>query len=180
MYRWGHKMTNQKIIFKFIENPKVITLINSNDWDYIYNSTDRELSVNYLWQHPDMEDDIIADFTLMMLDAKIDPLKYLKNVPEAYLRECSTIDYFDIPDHIERIDACAFYYCANLTIVSIPESVKVIEYDAFSECPNLIEIRYGGTMDEWSKIKGATEMNAFSNISENCIIYCTDGELGLE
>lgn len=74
------------------------------------------------------------------------------------------------------ISDCAFYYCTGPTSVIIPDSVTSIGYDAFGSCGMLTQIKYTGTIYQWSKIHFKDEWNKDSPIKT---IHCIDGDIEL-
>ena len=64
--------------------------------------------------------------------------------------------------------------CENLTEVFIPKTVLIIDSYSFSDCPSLREIHYGGTKQEWRKIKKHGTWKLASPIQT---IHCIDGDI---
>lgn len=90
--------------------------------------------------------------------------------------ECSSLTSIIIPDNVMSISDYAFYYCTGLTSVIIPDSVTSIGYDAFGSCGMLTQIKYTGTIYQWSKIHFKDEWNKDSPIKT---IHCIDGDIEL-
>lgn len=90
--------------------------------------------------------------------------------------ECSSLTSIIIPDNVMSISDYAFYYCTGLTSVIIPDSVTSIGYDAFGSCGMLTQIKYTGTIYQWSKIHFKDEWNKDSPIKT---IHCIDGDIKL-
>jgi len=58
-----------------------------------------------------------------------------------------------LPENITKIGAYAFSNCGSLKSITIPGSVKEIDYNAFHHCKELTDVYFGGTEQEWKKIK---------------------------
>ena len=82
---------------------------------------------------------IIGTVTKFLLEAGIDPLKYLNTVPERFL-EGSYIKSFTIPNHVRGIEYKSFSDCRKITSVVIPDSVMTIDKAAFQGCIKLEDI----------------------------------------
>ena len=65
---------------------------------------------------------------------------------------CSRLKTVVIPAGVTAIKTATFFSCNNLEDVVIPSSVKSISTQAFASA-NLKKIYYGGTKEEWEKIK---------------------------
>ena len=65
---------------------------------------------------------------------------------------CSRLKTVVIPAGVTAIKTATFFSCNNLENVVIPSSVKSISTQAFASA-NLKKIYYGGTKEEWEKIK---------------------------
>lgn len=61
-------------------------------------------------------------------------------IPQAAFRECSNLEYIDIPNTVTQIDSSAFYLCSNLAKINIPNSVKLFGASAFSGCSKLTSV----------------------------------------
>ena len=90
--------------------------------------------------------------------------------------ECSSLTSIIIPDNVMSISDYAFLSCPRLTSVIIPASVTSIGYEAFSSCGMLTQIKYMGTIYQWSKIKLDRGWNSDSPIET---IHCIDGDINL-
>ena len=90
--------------------------------------------------------------------------------------DCSSLTSIIIPDNVMSIDDYAFLSCPGLTSVIIPDSVTSIGYEAFGSCGMLTQIKYMGTIYQWSKIHFKDEWNKDSPIET---IHCTDGDIKL-
>ncbi len=60
---------------------------------------------------------------------------------------------YTIPDSVTTIGDSAFNGCESLTKVTIGDSVTTIGDFAFYYCDSLTDVYYGGTQEQWKKIK---------------------------
>lgn len=114
-------------------------------------------------------------FTEAMLEAHINPLDYMKEVPSHYLYK-SNIQMIDIPTGVKEINKYAFANCREIKEVTIPEGVikigegafmkcyslealhlpstlKYVDVGAIQGCANLTEVTFAGTVKQWIKVK---------------------------
>ncbi|MDE7139986.1 MAG: leucine-rich repeat domain-containing protein, partial [Treponemataceae bacterium] len=75
---------------------------------------------------------------------------------------CTSLTDVTIPAGVKTIGDDAFDNCKSLTEVTIPGSVTSIGEYAFSWCNSLETVTYGGTKEEWERIKKGS--NIFYNI----------------
>lgn len=156
-------------INKFIE--QYIDLIDRDMWADIYNIFNLEVS----------DDGETGDFTRMLLDVGIDPIKQgkLNYVPFAYMyvgddtnpQDISITEY-KIPNTVLHIMDYAFWGNKQLQKIVIPKSIKSVRQHAFDNCPNLSFIQYEGTWEDW-KAADTIKMN-YDLLGTNEII-CSDG-----
>ena len=102
--------------------------INNNDFTEVYRDAERVVRT-----------DDIGRLTDLFVDAEINPLLYVKNIPEYYMC-CSSQTRIKIPENIVKIGDSAFYKCTILMSVTIPESVTSIGREAFHCCNGLTSI----------------------------------------
>lgn len=88
---------------------------------------------------------------------------------------CSGLTEIIIPDSVTIIDYCAFAGCDGLANITIGKGVMSIGGFAFSNRVGLKSITYKGTIAEWENIKKENNWN--SNMPEDCIIHCADGDI---
>ena len=92
-------------------------------------------------------------------------------------RGCSSLTNIEIPSSVTDLGDSAFNVCSSLTSVIIPNSVINMGNGVFSNCRLLSEIKYRGTVEEWSAIN--KDYNWCYN-SMATKITCTDGETCIE
>ena len=68
----------------------------------------------------------------------------------------------------------AYQNFSALQKVTIPASVTTIESSAFNGCESLVEIRFGGTVEQWNSITKGEHWNAETGAYT---VYCSDGEI---
>lgn len=66
---------------------------------------------------------------------------------------CHGLTSITILDGVKEINNHAFVNCMSLTSVTIPKSVTLISIEAFSGCDSLKDVYYGGSKEEWNKIR---------------------------
>lgn len=77
----------------------------------------------------------------------------VESISPAAFCGCIKLASVEIPDSVKCIDNAVFSGCIGLTSVTIPVSVTYIEGDAFEDCDKLETVQYGGTKEDWEKIK---------------------------
>ena len=102
--------------------------INKNDFTEVYRDAERAVGV-----------DDIGRLTDLFVDAEINPLLYVKNIPEYYMCR-SSHTHIEIPENIVKIGTGAFYGCTGLTSVTISNGVTIIGNHAFDGCTGLTSI----------------------------------------
>lgn len=149
---------------KFLSEPKIQEAFQKSDFSTIYRGL-QETEIH----------GTIGNFTQLLINLNIDPLKYLDYIPNGFLTS-TTINHINIPDSVTSIGDSAFFDCTNLTSITIPDSVKSIGPWAFSSCSNLHNIQYIGTTDQWGNINLGYRWDRDSSIKT---IHCTDGDIKL-
>lgn len=107
-----------------------------------------------------------ADLTRLLLEAGVEPLDYLEEIPPFYLYDNNEIESVVIPSNIktvgnsafaqcvnlkniiisngvERIDPSAFYADKQIQNIILPDSVKIIGANAFEDCTLLARVTIG-------------------------------------
>lgn len=172
---------------KFIEQN--IDFIEENKFDELYSKIPTYQVSSY---------SLICGLSLVLLEASINPLSYMSNVPHYFLYE-STVSSVDIPIGVQQIDKDAFAYCENLTQVDLPEGLTVIgegaffmcsklktlilpstlteiNSNAFSYCDKLVNIHFRGTVDQWLNV--IEEDDSLRTVATK--IICSDGIFDFE
>ena len=114
---------------KFLETN--IELIEANRFDELYKKAENDL---YFSQG-------IGTLTRSLMQANIDPLPYLTEIPYCYLYGDSNLTKFDLPNKIQFVSMEAFANCTALKEVTFGKNVSVIYYGAFEGCSSLEEVR---------------------------------------
>ena len=78
----------------------------------------------------------------------------------------------NIPLEVKKLGPSAFANCLKLQVVSIPNTVKEIGFNCFFNCVELERINFGGTKEEWKKIRRGSNWLAKAKTSE---VVCLDG-----
>lgn len=121
-------MANFDRLKKFLNenSSKFGPLINNKDFKQIYDLLNKENKSGF--------DTLTSDFTMLMFDLGIDPLKYMDYIPANYLLEAD-IESFTIPKHIKKIGKYAFEGSA-LEHIYIPQDCELVEIEpyAFYKC----------------------------------------------
>lgn len=105
-----------------------LNLIDSNDFGKLY----LNVPLNYR-----------GDVTSLLLEADIDPLKYLDRIPRYYLYNQKGIKSIKIPNNVKFIEGSAFSGCQDLKSIDIPNSVMRIGNYAFHKCNSLSSVNIG-------------------------------------
>ena len=108
--------------------------INNNDFTEVYRDAERVVGAND-----------IGRLTDLFVDAEINPLLYVKNIPEYYMCRSSQT-HIEIPENIVKIGMGAFYGCTGLTSVTISNGVTIIGNYAFRGCRGLTSITIGNSV----------------------------------
>ena len=87
-------------------------------------------------KNPYLGDLTMGELTSILIQAGIDPLLGMTEIPTCFLFYQSDIKSFSIPTRITKINDGAFAY-AGLESITIPNSVEVISDGAFHMCGNL-------------------------------------------
>ena len=170
---------------EFIEQN--IDLIENNNFDELYENI-KGLGWNV----------IPKDVSETLLEAGINPLRHMSEVPEEFLY-LSNIDGVDIcngievikhaafgrcknlldlyiPEGVYAIESRAFMFCSNLHKVSLPSTLQLIDYNAFQGCKNLTDIQFRGTLDQWLSVNEKDD----SLRTAATKVVCSDGTFEFE
>lgn len=139
-----NKKTLEEVV-NFVKQPSIKSAFETADFDYIYDAANsRSEFFNSL-------------VTLFCLEANINPLKYIDNIPVNY---CNLNTYFSdfsdpyvkylenliIPDNIKVIHKNAFYDSIKIKTLTISEGVETIGDSAFYGCTGLRELYLPSTL----------------------------------
>ena len=113
-------------VLKFLNRLDVQDALVRNDMQELYRLT----------ENPYLGDLTIGELTNILIQAGIDPLLGMTEIPTCFLYLQESIKFFNIPQGITKINNYAFVY-TDLESITIPNSVKVIERSAFYGCKNL-------------------------------------------
>ena len=78
---------------------------------------------------------------------------FLTAIPTRTLSNCGSLEEVSIPRGVTTIHGGAFESNRNLKTVTIPASVTEIGLGAFQFCYALEDVWYGGTLQQWMKLK---------------------------
>lgn len=76
---------------------------------------------------------------------------------------CINLVDVQIPSAVKSIGRHAFENCRSITEIVIPETVTVIGDSAFAGCLKSIDLKYGGSKTDWSKIEIGVENDALTS-----------------
>ena len=85
---------------------------------------------------------------------------------------CNSLSSITIPSGVASIGSSAFSSCNSLSSVTIPSSVTSIGSNAFNQCHGVAEYHL---LSETPP--SLTNVNAFSGIASDCVIYIPEGSL---
>ena len=120
-------------------NEKVLEFLNREDvQDALVRNDMQELY--RLAENPYLGDITMGDLTGILIQAGIDPLLGMTEIPTSFLYWQEGIKEFNIPRGITKINNYAFAH-AGLENITIPSSVKVIDREAFYKCENLKTVK---------------------------------------
>lgn len=105
-----------------------LSLIDNNEFEKLYS----RVPLNYR-----------GDVTSLLLEADIDPLKYVDRIPRFYLHNQKGIKSIKIPNNIKFIEGSAFSGCQDLKSIDIPNNVMLIGNYVFYICDSLSNINIG-------------------------------------
>ena len=115
---------------------------------------------------------ITTAITLILYEAKIDPLEHMDYIPEYFLA-LSDIPLFNVPKHILHIAPAAFEN-SKLKEIYLPAKLQAIGDQAFEGCSQLKRIIFDGTRKQFEKIALGKRWDAETAYT---VIECTDGYL---
>lgn len=122
----------------------------------------------------------IGQLTSMFYKIQVNPLNYLKEVPEHFLSSAEDIQSFTIPGHIDKINDYAFENCKDLSKVNMLYGITYIGLGAFINCSSLKSIiipdsvteidsrAFYGCVELTNVIIGNGKKHFYSEIFKNC------------
>lgn len=132
-------------VVNFVKQPDIKSAFETSDFDYVYDMANSrsEFFANLV--------------TLFCLEANLNPLEYMDNVPANYCNLNVHFSYFTdpyvkylenlvIPDNIKAIHKNAFYDCSKIKTLTISEGVETIGDSAFYGCVRLKELYLPSTL----------------------------------
>ena len=146
--------------------------INENNFTKVYEDLVDDLD-------SEEEEREIGKFTDMLIDAGINPLMYMKTIPQYYMSGSSQTS-IEIPQHIQSIDFDAFDSCKGLKSITIPDSVTSIDNCAFLECTGLTSVIIGDgvksigsqAFESCTRLKSLTIGNSVTSIDVQAFLGC--------
>lgn len=122
----------------------------------------------------------VTALTETLLDADINPARYMKEIPKKYLQD-STIQSYVIPDGINAVGDRAFENCSELTDITIPNSVSTIGYSVFYNCRRLTSVTIGNnvtaindsTFYNCSRLTSITIPDSVTSIGGGAFVGCS-------
>ena len=117
-------------VLKFLNREDVQSALIKNNLKQLY-----KLAENLYLSDPD-----IGELTNILIQAGIDPLLGMTEIPTCFLYYQEGIKSFSIPMGITRLGRSAFAY-TDLENITIPNSVEVIDDGAFYKCENLKTVK---------------------------------------
>ncbi len=121
-----------------------------------------------------------AFLTEALLEADINPLDYLTEIPKYYGQQVSMFKTLDVPDQITVIDENAFSSCPALIEVTLPEGLLAIRNAAFYACNKLEKINIpksclflGACAFQYSALK-SIELPSISSVFHSTFKGCTN------
>ena len=132
-------------VVNFVKQPSIKSAFETADLDYIYEAANNR---NVFFTNL---------VTLFCIEANINPLKYMDNVPANYCNlnmhfsdfSDPYVNYLEnliIPDNIKAIHKNAFYNCNKIKTLTISEGVETIGDSAFYGCVRLKKLYLPSTL----------------------------------
>ena len=175
--------------------------ISNNTKNFILNHEQNIREQNYVALYKDAQRQLsfqeIGEFSYILYMSRIDPLKYLGEVPDNYM--CGApIQTYKITEGVDTIGEKAFWFCTKLKGIILPDSLNTIKNDAFRKCISLEEITiplsvtsigkcifngceklkdiiYKGTVQQFKNID-FVNIDDIDNVRE-LQVHCYDGDL---
>ena len=123
-------MEINKNVLRFLNREDVQDALARNDMQELYT----------IAENPYLGDSTMGDLTDILMQAGINPLLGMTEIPMGFLYEQEGIKSFSIPQGITKVDMSAFER-TDLESITIPDSVKVISTGAFRSCAGLKTVK---------------------------------------
>lgn len=117
-------------------------LLAGSKFEQLYqeaNDHDNDIGTNY-------DHFIVSTLTDLLYDSGVDPLPYLKEVPDYFAWELP-IKSVNIPEGITTIGSYAFSDCTELTEIYLPNTVRFVRNSAFQSATNLRKIEFSDQLE---------------------------------
>ena len=129
-------------IKNILSKPENIKALNNNNFEHIYEDIKNSDSF-----YPTL----IPKVTEMFYKAGLNPLLYMKEIPEYFLSDSKGTTQINIPTNIKSIGWESFSG-TNIINLIIPEGVEVIDSNAFGFCQSLTTIKLPSTLKEINRM----------------------------
>lgn len=86
-------------------------------------------------------------------------------------KDCTGLTDFTFPASIKIISAEAFWGCTNLKSITIPADIEYIGNSAFLDCDSLTDVYFGGTQEQWEKLRLNDPINGINPLLRCNIHY---------
>ena len=83
----------------------------------------------------------------------------LKTIGHNAFSSCEKLTSIAIPNGVSKIGEYTFVFCKNLKSITIPSGMKTIDGYAFVNCDSLTDVYYGGSSQQWRRMKVDSEGN---------------------
>lgn len=161
---------DKKLIAEFIENPEIGKLINLGAFSEVYSEF-----YKYVSNKGYSGDDMVSGLTALFLSAGVEIFGEHGRIIYMYSFAHLPIQYYKVPEGVERIANCAFIGCKQLRRIHLPKSIISIGTDVFTSCSWLETIQYDGTYEELENIKWPEYLFPTRTAVNLRTIICTNG-----
>ena len=172
-------------IKNILSKPENIKALNNNNFEHIYED---------IRNYPSFYPTLIPRVTEMFYKVDLNPLLYMKEIPEYFLSNSkgttqinipanikiikwqaffnTSITNLIIPEGVESIGSEAFSSCESLVNISLPSTLKIVLIGSFRACPNITTIKYAGTKEKFKHI-----FDDKYSLNYKIFITCQDGKM---
>ena len=162
-------------VLKFLGEEDVQSALVRNDMQELYKLAVDGFMQGYLLAGH------IGELTAILMQAGINPLLGMIEIPTYFLCMQVGIESFSVPQGITKINGSAFEY-TDLESITIPNSVKVIGWFAFADCKLLKEIVIPESVEEMKQstflhctnLQSAIIKGRITVLPQNCFDGCTN------